>query len=63
MFNKGPRPLSPGHVGMLFLIFGLIPGLVAWAFGDISGGMVGFCTFSIVFGLLMTFLPFAEKKR
>jgi len=63
MFNKVPGPLSPRHVGILFLIFGLIPGLVAWAFGDLSGGMIGFCSFAIMFGLLMTFLPFAEKKR
>jgi len=62
MFKRVPGPLTLRHVGILFLIFGLVMGLAAWASADFWGGMMGFWSFAIVFGLLMMFLPFGEKK-
>ena len=49
--------ISNRKLGLIFLIPGLMLGIPAFFSGAFVGGIMGFCTFSILFGLVMLLLP------
>jgi hypothetical protein len=44
-------------LGLMFLIPVLVLGIPSFFHGTFAGGIMGFCSFSILFGLAMFFIP------
>jgi hypothetical protein len=57
MQNKIP----PRMIGIIFLTFGLVLGFPSLFSGTFEGGMMGFCTFAVLFGLVMLFVPVPKQ--
>lgn len=53
--------LSPRVLGVIFLVPSLILGVPSLLNGTFSGGMMGFCTFAVPFGLVMLLMPFPKQ--
>lgn len=51
------QKLSPKIIGLIFLLFGLGLGIPSLASNSLSGGIMGFCTFATLFGLVMLCMP------
>lgn len=54
--------VSPRVIGMIFLIFGLVLGVPSLVNGSFAGGMMGFSTFAVLFGLVMLFMPDSKPE-
>ncbi len=55
--------LSTRVIGAIFLIPGLILGIPSLLNGSFVGGIMGFCTFAILFGLVMLFITVPKQVQ